>query len=86
MLGENFCTENLVAVYCRCFRIHVLMRVVFTLCVSILTQTAMTAVSPMSGALTFDTGKLRRALRAGRVMMIMVMTMLNSGNSDDERC
>ena len=70
----------------RCFRIHVLMCVVFKLCVSILAQTAMTAVSPMSGALTFDTGKLRHALRAGRVMMIMVMTMLNSGNSDDERC
>ena len=69
----------------RCFRIHVLMCVVFKLCVSILAQTAMTAVSPMSGALTFDTGK-RHALRAGRVMMIMVMTMLNSGNSDDERC
>ena len=61
------------------------MCVVFKLCVSILAQTAMTAVSPMSGALTFDTGK-RHALRAGRVMMIMVMTMLNSGNSDDERC
>ena len=33
------------------------MRVVFTLCVSILTQTAMTAVSPMSGGANFRYGK-----------------------------